>query len=298
MKRLLLSLLFLILALPAKAEPNWLTYDANRRIPFLSNSSYTRAEFDWWILNTGETSDLYLNGVYQSSEHGTNDIGLIDAWAVHYGGGAISVIDPMSSHALRIKEIAAKVSGAETRIYNVPTLLQPGVIAAAISNRVSVTYPIIVITTGFSYPDESLSNACRYAESRGAFIVCPVPNKGLNIDVTPDYPASWARWITSIVPVTSTDRSGNLYGPNAAAYGEYVIGAPGRNIVASGMNGVVTYSSGTSYAAPIVAGCLSLLRERYPGQTLEVYRNALWSRSDPATGTRRINAAALLATPP
>lgn len=288
------SLLWLLLiAQVSWAEPAWLTYNQATRVPFLTNPSYTRDEYHWFIENTGQPSRLFYNGVFVSQETGTNDIGILFAWSVHYGGGSIAVIDVVSAHAYRIKQIAALVAGAETRIHGISTLLNPAVVSAGISNRVATGYKIIVITTGFSYPDAGLSNACRYAEASGAFLFCPVPNVGVSIDDVPDYPSSWARWITSIVPVTSTDRTGNLYGPNAAAWGEYVIGAPGRNIVSWG-----TYSSGTSYAAPIVAGCMSLLMEHYPGHTLEVYRNALWTRTDSAIGVRRINAALLLSTAP
>lgn len=292
MKKLLSFSLLFLWTLQVSSEP-WLLYDADRRVPFLTDNRYTRDEYHWHILNTGEPSRLFYNGVFVSQEEGTNDIGLLSAWSVHYGGTSIAVIDVMSSHALRIKQIAALVSGAETRIHGISTLLNPAVVAAGISNRVAVGYKVIVITTGFSYPHVVISNACRYAESAGAFLFCPVPNAGYSIDDTPDYPSSWARWITSIVPVTSTDRTGNLYGPGAAAWGEYVIGAPGRNIAAYD-----TYSSGTSYAAPIVAGCMSLLMHAYPGQTLEVYRNALWTRTDSAIGVRRINADLLLSSAP
>jgi hypothetical protein len=293
MKKLLSFILLLLLTLQVSlGNPAWLTYDPLRRVPWLHDAAYTRDEYHWWILNTGEPSRLFFNGAFVSEETGTNDIGLIDAWAVHYGGGSISVIDVMSEHSLRIKQVAALVSGAETRIYGISTLLNPAVVSAGISNRVAVGYKIIVLTTGFSYPDAGLSNACRYAELSGAMLFCPVPNAGVSIDEVHDYPSSWARWITSIVPVTATDRNGNLYGPNAAAWGEYVTGAPGRNIVARG-----SYSSGTSYAAPIVAGCLSLLMEHRPGYALDVYRNALWSTCDITPQVRRINAAALLKAP-
>lgn len=291
MKKLLLSLIPLLPTL-LQAQPNWLIYDEHHRVPFLTDKIFSRDEYHWFILNTGEPSRLFLNGVFVSEESGSNDVGIVDAWAIHYGGGSIAVIDVMSGHAIRIKHIAALVSGAETRIHHVPSLSAANV-SAGISNRVTAGYKVIVITTGYGLPYTAISNACRYAESAGAILFCPVPNAGVNIDETPDYPSSWARWITSVVPVTSTDRNGNLYGPNAAGSGEYVTGAPGRNIVIAG-----SYSSGTSYAAPIVAGCMSLLMQHRPGYTPEAYRDALWVSSDAAIGTRRINAAALMLSLP
>jgi len=55
-------------------------------VPFFDNPAYTRDEPTnpaWFVSNNGQPSKLYYNGVYQSHETGTNDLGLIQAWSIH-----------------------------------------------------------------------------------------------------------------------------------------------------------------------------------------------------------------------
>ena len=269
-----------LLACGALAQP--LAYDSDRRVPFLNGQGYERDEYHWWIKNTGQPSRLFQNGSFVSQETGTNDIELEAAWIIQQQGVPIGVFDIDNLHGQRVIDCARIVSRGDVLLESSNRLYADD-IARGISNLVSAGLRVIVVTAGCG-PNADVSNACRFAESKRALVVCAVPNSGVDIDVTPDYPSSWAGEITSIVPITATDRNGNLYGPNAAAWGTNVIGAPGRNIVAAG-----TYATGTSYAAPIAAGCLSLLVARYPNQTSSAYRQALKSSG--------MNAALLLMCP-
>jgi len=284
---LLLSCLLMSPFQPLMAESDWLVYDQYRRVPFVNDPAYTRCEFDWWIRNTFEPSSLYLNGFYHSSEYGTNDINLDQAWQIHPQGITIGVIDLNNAHGQRVKALAGKVSRNQVFLSN-SIRLYPEDVAAAITNFVAMGFKLVVVTTGTG-PHLSVSNACRFAEIRNALIFCAVPNAGVNIDETPDYPSSWAGQITSIVPITATDRYGNLYGPGAAGWGQLVVGAPGRNIIANDL-----YTSGTSSATPIAAGCMSILMQYRRGWTAAAYRNALWSTSVQAEGTKRIDALRLV----
>lgn len=285
-----ITLLLCLLALSARADREWRFHNPNHRIPWANGGGYERCEYDWWIQNTGEPTDLYLNGLYQGSEYGTNDIGLAEAWAIHPQGVCIGVVDANTPHGLRVKAVAEMVSRNTVLMANL-NRLYPDDIAAGISNFTSIQLKIIVVTTGFNFAHAGLSNACRYAESRNALVFCAVPNSGVSIDLLPDYPSSWASEISSIVPITSTDRNGDLYGPNAAAWGDNVTGAPGRNIICGDTE---TYTSGTSLATPIAAGCVAILMQYRRGFTASVYRHALWSSAVPAMGIRRIDAVKLL----
>lgn len=288
--RKLPTLLLCLLAWSAKADREWLGYDENRRVPFANGGGWSRCDYDWWIQNTGQSSDLYLNGVYQGSEYGESDIRLAEAWRIHPQGVAIGVVDMNNLHGQRVKAVAEVVT-RNTVLISKLLRLYPDDIALGISNFVAIQFKVIVVTVGFNLAHNGLSNACRYAESRGALIFCAVPNVGVSIDSVPDYPSSWASEISSIVPITSTDRNGDLYGPNAAAWGDNVIGAPGRNILA-GSTGV--YTSGTSMATPIAAGCVAILMQYKRGHHGSVYRQSLWSSAIPAEGVRRIDAVSLM----
>jgi len=287
MKRL--SILLLLLASqPLKADSEWLGYDANRRVPWANNPAYTRDESDWFISNEQNETRLYFNGIYQGSEYGDSDIGLAEAWKIHPQGVTIGIVDVNSEHGQRVAAVAGKVSRNSVFLSNLARLY-PDDIAAGISNFVAMRFPVIVVTTGFNFAHSGLSNACRFAESRNVLVFCAVPNAAVDIDVTHDYPSSWANEMDSIVPVTATDRMGNLYGPGAAAWGNYVIGAPGRNIVCD-----TNYTSGTSVATPIAAGVTAILMQHKRGRTAAQYRAALWSTAIPAAGISRFDALKLL----
>lgn len=290
-KRFLLSILLpLLTAQVSLGESEWLEYDPYRRVPWADNPAYERCDYDWWINNTGESSDLFYYGLFYGSEFGTNSIRVDLAWAIHPQGVSIGVVDINNAHGQRVSAIAGKVSRNTVCISN-NIRLYPEDVAASISNFVSLQFKVIVVTTGFNYAHAGLSNACRFAEFRRALIFCAVPNAEVNIDVTPDYPSSWAAEITSIVPITPTDRHGNLYGPGAAASGTNVTGCPGRNII----NEVAwTYSSGSSVATPIAAGCGAILMQYRRGRPSVEYRNALWNTSAPAGGISRIDPVRLL----
>jgi len=287
MKRL--SILLLLLASqPLKADSEWLGYDANRRVPWANNTAYTRDESDWWISNEQSETRLYFNGIYQGSEYGDSDIGLAEAWKVHPQGYPIAVVDGNTPHGQRVASVAAKVTRNQVFLSNL-TRLYPSDIASGISNFVRIGFKVLVVTVGFNAPDVALSNSLRYAEARNALVFCAVPNAAVDIDVVHDYPSSWAAEMDSIVPVTATDRMGNLYGPGAAAWGQFVVGAPGRNIICA-----TNYTSGTSVATPIAAGVTAILMQHKRGRTAAQYRAAIWSTAIPAEGISRIDAEKLL----
>jgi subtilisin family serine protease len=154
---------------------------------------------------------------------------------------------------------------------------------------------VIVLAWGTAYDDAGLSNACWRAWVSNVVIVAAVLNAAVNTDTTVDYPTSWR--LPNVLPVTNTDRSGNLYG--AAAWGTNTLAAPGRNLLGSGLNGSFVYGSGTSYSAPLVAGGLALLMERFPGQSAAAYVQNLRDTGKPVSEgkTRQMNLAAALQAP-
>jgi hypothetical protein len=284
----LLAFLICLLSLVTTQSADWIQYDPAARVPFYNDPNYTRCDYDWWVSNSGQSSDLYLNGVYVSSETGTFQLRLLRAWGEYQPYGCpIGIVDTATGHGLRVKDIAEKTARSIAVVSN-SLRVYPDDVAAGISNFVATGFKAIVVTIGTG-DHAGVSNACRYAEAAGALVVCAVPNAGVNIDVTPDYPSSWAHEITSIVPVTNLDRNGVIYGPNAAARGTNTFGSPGRNIIGNG-----TYSSGTSYATAIAAGILALGVEHAPGKSSFYYRYMLEQSSTKITGTRRINAANFL----
>jgi subtilisin family serine protease len=103
---------------------------------------------------------------------------------------------------------------------------------------------------------EALLKSIENANQAGILFVASAGNSTRNNDLTPSYPASYRA--TNVVSVASIDSSGQLsyfsnYGLNSVH-----IAAPGGNIYSTVLPDRYGYKSGTSMAAPHVAGIASL----------------------------------------
>ena len=115
---------------------------------------------------------------------------------------------------------------------------------------------------------------------RGIVFVAAAGNDGRRRFV---YPAGYD--LDNIVSVAALDRHGNL-----AAFSNYSpnwvdIGAPGADILSTVPGGGYLYASGTSMAAPHVAGALALLQDRFPSWSHTQLIDRLYGTFKPAYNT-------------
>jgi subtilisin family serine protease len=259
-------------------------------VQYALDGFHQRSEYHWFITNSTQPSVLYTYSTNPVSQiTGTNDANILNAWGVQSNSTVtVTVADQAILHGFRCRELVELVSRGQSTLANM-LRVYPDTIAAVITNAVDSGSKIVVVPSIVPGNYTPLSNACQYALYSNVLIVCSVPDSSVNIDTSPDYPSSWAEILPNVVPVTMTDRNGNLW---AAAWGTNVVGAPGQYIVAYS-----TYSSGSSYGGPIVAGSLALLVSRFPGQTAEAYRQALWESSVRVGLIRRLDALRLVDQP-
>jgi subtilisin family serine protease len=121
-----------------------------------------------------------------------------------------------------------------------------------------------------STPD--LEDAVRYARAHGVLIVVAVGNDGADLTSAPTYPAAYGE--DNVLGIAATTRDGGLssvsdYGPGAD------IAAPGEQILSTGLGGGYEWRTGTSMAAPEVAGALVLLAAARPDLDANRLRDAL-----------------------
>ena len=129
-----------------------------------------------------------------------------------------------------------------------------------------------VINASFGGPDysSSLYTALQNARNAGIVVAAAAGNEMLDIDAYPMYPASYP--LDNIVSVAGTSRSDNLdLGYSNWGANNVDLCAPGSSIYSTWGTSDSSYMwmSGTSMAAPHVAGAVALMRARFSNMSHE-----------------------------
>ncbi|MDP3964727.1 MAG: S8 family serine peptidase [bacterium] len=159
--------------------------------------------------------------------------------------------------------------------------------------------PADVISLSASFPGESdyLLWSVEDAAALNVPFVASAGNQGWD---GPRYPAAY----DNVISVAATDQNDQRY--SNSNYGDWVtLAAPGVDIWTTSLNGTYATSTGTSPAAPLVAGTIALMRSRAVNMTLspDDIRDILIASSDPVYGFPdivggRLNARAALELTP
>ena len=139
-------------------------------------------------------------------------------------------------------------------------------------------FKIINCSFGSSAESSSLKDAVNYAQDKGALVVVAAGNDSQNIDKDPEYPASFGDSnILAVAASTSTDTLASFSNYGAT---DVDVAAPGSNIYSTYLNGGYKYLSGTSMAAPYVAGVAAILRKQESDATYSDLRYAIRHKVD------------------
>jgi uncharacterized repeat protein (TIGR01451 family) len=150
---------------------------------------------------------------------------------------------------------------------------------------------------------KSLFDEINKANENDILFVAAAGNDSANNDVTAKYPASYAT--PNMIAVAATDnRDALAYFSNYGAQTVH-LGAPGLNIYSCYPNGLYATLSGTSMAAPHVAGVAGLILAKTPSMTTAEVKSAILDHTDPIAALAgktvtggRLNAAAALGVVP
>lgn len=134
---------------------------------------------------------------------------------------------------------------------------------------------VINLSLGSESYTSTLERAIRYATRQGAVVVSAAGNNGLD---SPDYPAQFATELG--LSVGAVDRNGRVAGFSNGAGNDrslYHVVAPGAGILSTVPDEGYANFSGTSMAAPHVAGTVALMLDANPSLTPNQVRDIVIS---------------------
>lgn len=182
-----------------------------------------------------------------------------------YDGHGTFVASIIASQRGNGRDIAGLASGC--KLLAVSTDYWNWTIANGIRWCVDNGATVISLSWGESgQPDTDILTACSYAALHNVIIVTGVANSGENLDGEfTTYPYAWN--LPNVIEVCGSTREDKLWPPSAR--GTNCVAAPARLVLGVGWDGLVEYSSGNSFASPIVASLVALMQAYWPGAPFE-----------------------------
>lgn len=191
-----------------------------------------------------------------------------------HGCSVAGVIAANVNNGMGIAGVAPNTTIVPLRVLNAEGVGTYSDVAAAIVSAADDGVSIINLSLGGYEPSDILAEAVDYAVSRGVMVIAAAGNTGSEGVL---YPAAYE----SVIAVGSVDA--DLEPSGFSSTGPAIdLWAPGGGILATGLNGDYTFLSGTSMAAPHVAGVAAL--EMALGNELTVNGDVVSVGGEPPTG--------------
>ncbi|MDX1478077.1 MAG: S8 family serine peptidase [Saprospiraceae bacterium] len=148
---------------------------------------------------------------------------------------------------------------------------------------------------GYTWDKKTVDKAVRYARKHDVLLVHAAGNGSINNDLEPHYPIRYFEksglfgkkeadnWID--VGALNLEQGKHAIAP-FSHYGKKSVDlfAPGMMIYSTAPDDSYEFSSGTSFAAPVVAGVAALIRSHFPGLTAQQVRQILLDSATPIEG--------------
>ena len=144
--------------------------------------------------------------------------------------------------------------------------------------RNGVNVRVINASWGSTLYSKALEDAIRAAGEEGILFVAAAGNNGSSNDRSPHYPANYD--LPNVISVAALDRSDNLASFSNFGVKTVHVAAPGRDILSTWLGDDYREASGTSMAAPYVAGVAALILANEPKLSVEKLRERVLKSVD------------------
>ena len=163
-------------------------------------------------------------------------------------------------------------------------------VVAGITHAVNMGAQIINVSVGTDGYDQSLLDICVWANSRGVLIVASAGNNGENNNMTSPGRFTWMPG-TNALTLGVGSVKGNDQRSSFSAYGNHLWAyAPGEQIWSAFPGNQAANFSGTSFAAPIVAGAFALGYSEVPNAAdRNKLEGAFWAGFDWPTNSKYVD---------
>ena len=141
-----------------------------------------------------------------------------------------------------------------------------------------VNVRVINASWGSTSYSRALEDAIRAAGEQGILFVAAAGNNSTNNDKRAHYPSNYD--LPNVISVAAVDRTDSLTSFSNFGVKTVHIAAPGRDILSTWLDNSYREASGTSMAAPQVAGVAALILAAEPGLSVAKLKERLLSTAD------------------
>ncbi len=202
--------------------------------------------------------------------HGSHCAGVIAA--ANNGMGTVGV-------APRARVMALKADSVDDQGQ---TVLEESALVACLDYAVAHGATILSNSYGI-YDEEPLAVREAFVRARdaGVLAVTAAGNMGVDTDTVAHYPSRWATTLDNMLAVGATDFADQSAGYSNFGATTVHLFAPGSMIYSTLPESDWGYKSGTSMAAPLVAGTAALLQAHRPGLSPRDSRDRMVASAEP-----------------